>query len=405
MPKVRVTRTSLSPSGWSNTKKAGGGESVLDPVLELLRELVAIDSVNPSLVPGGAGEVAIADRVAVALRAAGLDVEVTEVAPGRPNVVGVLEGRGPGRALMFCGHLDTVGVDGMTDPFDPVVREGRLYGRGAQDMKSGVAAMVDAAARLTARGGLETGRLVVAAVADEEHASVGADALVREHAADGAVVTEPTNLEVATCHKGFEWVEVVTRGRAAHGSRPSDGRDAILRMGRVLRRMEAVNSLLAAGSTHQLLGAASLHASTIAGGRELSVYPARCCAGFERRTLIGEPPDVGLTEVQIVLGELGLEDADFEASARQLFTRPPHEIRADHPVCQTLARVLSRRGHVVKPAGMSFWTDAAILAQAGTPAVLFGPSGAGLHSCDEHVETASVVTCRDVLADLARDFC
>ncbi|MDP7691986.1 MAG: M20/M25/M40 family metallo-hydrolase, partial [Vicinamibacterales bacterium] len=166
----------------------------MDPVLALLRDLVAIDSVNPSLVPGGAGEAAIADRVAAALGAAELDVEVSEVAPGRPNVVGVLEGRAPGRALMLCGHTDTVGVEGMAAPFDPVERAGRLYGRGAQDMKSGVAAMVDAAARLAAGGGLSSGRLVVAAVADEEHASLGADALVREHGADGAVVTEPTGL-------------------------------------------------------------------------------------------------------------------------------------------------------------------------------------------------------------------
>ena len=231
-----------------------------DPVLALLRDLVAIDSVNPVLAPGGTGEEAIAGHVATVMRRAGLDVAVTEAAPGRPNVVGVVEGRSPGRTLMLCGHLDTVGVEGMRDPFTPVVRDGRLYGRGAQDMKSGVAAMIDAAARLALRGGLAAGRLVIAAVADEEHASLGADALVRDHAADGAVVTEPTDLHMATCHKGFEWVEVETRGRAAHGSRPADGRDAILRMGRVLARLEAVDARLAAGPSHPLLGPASLHA-------------------------------------------------------------------------------------------------------------------------------------------------
>ena len=212
----------------------------MDPVIQLLRDLVGIDSVNPSLVPGAAGEAAIAERIATALRAAGLDVQVTDVTTGRPNVVGVLEGRASGRALLLCGHMDTVGVEGMTAPFDPVERDGRLYGRGAQDMKCGLAAVIDAAARLAADGGLETGRLVVAAVADEEHASLGADALVRQHTADGAVVTEPTDLRIATGHKGFEWVEVETRGRAAHGSRPDEGCDAILRMGRVLARLEAI---------------------------------------------------------------------------------------------------------------------------------------------------------------------
>ena len=377
----------------------------MDPVLRLLCDLVAIDSVNPTLVSGGAGEAAVADRVAVALRAAGLDVHITEVATGRPNVVGVLEGRASGRSLMFCGHLDTVGVEGMSDPFDPVARDGRLYGRGAQDMKSGLAAMIDAAARLAAGGGLGTGRVVVAAVADEEHASLGADALVREHTADGAVVTEPTDLAVATGHQGFEWVEVETRGRAAHGSRPAEGRDAILRMGRVLARLEAINAGLMTGPGHPLLGTASLHASTIGGGRELSVYPDRCRLRFERRTLRGEPSDVGLKEVQTVLGELGRVDAEFEASVQQLFSRPPYEIPDDHPVCRALVRVLQRRGRDAAPTGMSFWTDAAVLGHAGTPAVLFGPSGAGLHSTEEYVEIDSVITCRDILVELAREFC
>ncbi len=376
-----------------------------DPALALLRDLVAIDSVNPALAPGGAGEAAVAGRVAAALRRAGLDVDVADAAPGRPNVVGVIEGRRRGRTLMLCGHLDTVGVAGMRDPFTPVVRDGRLYGRGAQDMKSGVAAMIDAAVRLAVRGGLPSGRLVVAAVADEEHASLGADALVRDHGADGAVVTEPTDLRMAACHKGFEWVEVETRGRAAHGSRPADGRDAILRMGRVLHRLEAIDARLAAGPSHPLLGPASLHASTVAGGRELSVYPDLCRLSFERRTLPGEPPDAGLAEAQGILDTLARDDAGFEGSARQIFTRAAHELPVAHPVCRTLARVLDRRGEVPDPTGMSFWTDAAILTAAGTPAVLFGPRGAGLHSREEYVEIDSVLTCRDVLIDLARDFC
>ena len=377
----------------------------MDPVIQLLRDLIAIDSVNPSLVPGGTGEAEIAKRIAAALRAAGLDVQVTEVATGRPNVVGVLDGRAPGRTLMLCGHMDTVGVEGMTGPFDPVERDGRLYGRGAQDMKSGLAAMIDAAARMAADGGLKTGCLVVAAVADEEYASLGADVLVTEHTADGAVVTEPTDLVVATSHKGFEWVEVETRGRAAHGSRPDEGRDAILHMGRVLARLEAINAGLMTGPVHPLLGTASLHASTICGGRELSVYPARCRLRFERRTLMGESPDVGLTELQTVLADLGQEDAEFEASVRQLFSRPPYEIPDDHAVCRALVQVLQRQGRKAAPTGMSFWTDAAILTEAGTPAVLFGPRGAGLHGREEFVEIDSVLTCRDVLADLARDFC
>ena len=377
----------------------------MDPAIALLRELVAIDSVNPSLVPGGAGEAAVAQRIATVLRAGGTDVELTHVAPGRSNVVGVIEGKAPGRSLMLCGHTDTVGVEGMAAPFDPVMRDGRLYGRGSQDMKSGVAAMVDAAVRVARNGGLPRGRLVVAGVADEEHASAGAEALVEGHSADGAVVTEPTDLRVATAHKGFEWVEIETRGRAAHGSRPDDGRDTILDMGRVLGRLEAVEAELEGGSTHPRLGRASLHASTIHGGQALSVYPDRCVLGVERRTLTGESSDVGLTEVERVLSGLAREDTDFAASARQLLTRPPHEIADDHPLCEELRQILRRRGLDDAPTGMSFWTDAAILGRAGTPAVLFGPTGAGLHGPDEYVEIDSVSTCRDALVELIRAFC
>ena len=378
---------------------------LVDSVIHLLRDLVAIDSVNPSLVPGGAGEAAVADRIAAALQAAGIDVELTDVARGRPNVVGVVEGRAPGRTLMLCGHTDTVGVEGMAAPFDPIVRDGRLFGRGSQDMKSGVAAMVDAAILVARDGGLPRGRLVVAAVADEEHASAGAEALVEVHAADGAVVTEPTDLRVATAHKGFEWVEIETRGRAAHGSRPADGRDAILHMGRVLGRLEAIEAGLKSGLTHPRLGRASLHASTVRGGQALSVYPDRCVLGVERRTLTGEPSEVGLREVQEALTALAQEDGDFNASARQLLTRPPHEIADDHPVCRELLLALRRRGLDATPTGMSFWTDAAILGRAGTPTVLFGPTGAGLHGSEEYVEIDSVCVCRDVLVEVIRASC
>ncbi len=194
------------PFGYSDFMSAS------DPVIRLLKDLVAIDSVNPALVPGAAGEAAIARALVAEYRRIGLATEVQEVAPGRPNVVGVLDGRAPGRSLMLCGHIDTVGVAGMARPFDPVERDGRVYGRGSQDMKSGVAAMIDAARVVIESGGLAAGRLIVAAVVDEEHESIGADALVTRWRADGGVVTEPTGLAVAVAHKGFEWVDGRDRG-------------------------------------------------------------------------------------------------------------------------------------------------------------------------------------------------
>ena len=376
----------------------------MDPTLKLLRQLVTIDSVNPSLVPGAVGEAALAEAIAAELRVIGLEVEVAEAAPGRPNVVGVLEGRSPGRSLMLCGHTDTVGVEGMRSPFEPVEQGGCLYGRGAQDMKGGLAAMIGAARALVESGGLAAGRLIIAAVVDEEHASLGAEALVARWRADAAVVTEPTELAIAVGHKGFAWIEIETRGRAAHGSRPREGRDAIVRMGRVLSRLEALDRKLQARVPHPLMGTASLHASRIAGGREPSVYPDRCVLELERRTLEGEAGQVALQEVENILAALHQEDGEFEGSARFMFARPPYEIAPDHELPQALAQAVAGRCPV-SMMGMSFWTDAAILGQAGIPSVLFGPGGAGLHGMEEYVNLEDVLACRDTLVRLARAFC
>lgn len=371
-----------------------------DPCISLLRDLVSIDSVNPSLVSGAAGEAQIADAVASHMRRLGLDVEVHDAAPGRPNVVGVLEGTAPGRALMLCGHIDTVGAAGMDAPFDPEERDGRLYGRGAQDMKGGVAAMIDAA-RVARDRGFRSGRLIVAAVVDEEYASIGADALVARCKADAAVVTEPTDLQIGVAHKGFAWGSIETRGRAAHGSRPRDGRDAIFRMGRVLQQLEQLDRELQCRPPHPLIGTGSLHASIIDGGRELSSYPDLCRLQFERRTVPGETGDTLRVEIDGILELLNKEDPEFSASAAVIFSRPPYEIPPESRLPAALTAAAAAVGAAASLVGMSFWTDAAILGAAGIPSVLFGPGGAGLHSTEEYVNVADVIACRDALAELA----
>ena len=376
----------------------------MDPAIRFLRDLVAINSVNPTLVPGAPGEAAVADAIASEMRRLGLDVAVEEVVPGRPNVVGVLEGRAKGRSLMFCGHTDTVGVAGMTDPFTPVERNGRLYGRGSQDMKGGVAAMIAAAGELAQRG-LPAGRVIVAAIVDEEHSSVGADALVKKWTADAAVVTEPTDLEIAIGHKGFAWVEVQVAGKAAHGSRPKDGEDAILRMGRVLAQLELLDRQLQMRPAHALVGTGSLHASFVNGGHELSSYPDRATLQMERRTLPGEPESTALEEVQAILDGLSRSDATFRASARHLFSRPAYEVAADHALPRALSAAVSSGGRTPKITGASFWTDAAVLGHAGIPSILFGPGGAGLHSIEEYVNVEDVLTCRAALIELASRWC
>lgn len=376
----------------------------MDPAIRLLRDLVAIDSVNPTLVPGAAGEQAIGDALAAVMRRIGLDVSVEPVAPGRPNVIGVLDSGRPGPALMFCGHTDTVGVAGMADPFTPVEREGRLYGRGAQDMKAGVAAMIDAA-RLVSERGLAAGRLIVAAIVDEEHSSIGADALVARWTADAAVVTEPTDLAIAIGHKGFAWLEVEVLGRAAHGSRPAEGQDAILRLGRVLHELEALDRALQARAPHPLVGTGSLHASFVEGGRELSSYPDAAVLRMERRTLPDESETLAVEEVQRILDRLAALDPTFVGRVRSIFGRPAYEVAPDHPLPKTLASAIQAVGGSTHTVGASFWADSAVLGHAGIPSVLFGPGGAGLHSTEEYVRIREVLVCRDALAEMATRFC
>src|SRR2546427_3889847 len=254
-------------------------------VIGVLADLVRIESINPALVPGGSGELRIARYVAEFLKDAGIAAEVVEAAPGRFNAVGVLRGRGVGPRLMFNGPLDTVGVDGMEGPFSARVEGSRLYGRGAQDMKGGLAAALMAVEALAQAGPLE-GDVIVAAVADEEYESAGTRAILRGGvSADAAIVMEPTGLEVVTAHKGFAWAEIKTQGRAAHGSRPDEGRDAIAFMGRVLGEIERLQAKLSAAPGHPLLGHGSVHASLISGGQEQSSYPSECRLSPERRLL------------------------------------------------------------------------------------------------------------------------
>jgi acetylornithine deacetylase len=376
-----------------------------DPTIEFLCELVSIESVNPSLVPDGAGEAAIARRIAREMEAIGLETTLQEVDPGRPNAIGVLDSGRPGPALMFCGHIDTVGVAGMTAPFDPAIRGDRLYGRGSQDMKGGVAAMIGAARRVREAGGVAAGRLIVAAVADEEHASRGAEALVAAWRADAAVVTEPTDLGIGVAHKGFAWVRVVTEGRAAHGSRPAEGRDAIFRMGRVLTRLEALDRALQHRPPHPYVGPPSLHASLVSGGRELSTYPDHCDLQIERRTVPGEDEGCALDEIERILDDLRHADAEFAATAALMFGRSAYETPRDHAIIDRLAEAGRMAGIEPRPVGIAFWADSAVLGEAGIPTVLFGPGGAGLHGLEEFVKVSEVLACQETLACLARSFC
>ena len=351
----------------------------MDELTELICSLVEIESVNPDLVPGGSGEAAIGAFVESWLRSAGCEVTVIEPVPGRPSVVGVVRGSGGGRSLMLNAHMDTVGAGGMSSPFTPVVRDGRVYGRGAVDMKASLAAIMLTAKR--ARG--LRGDLVVCAVADEEVASFGTSAVLEKFSADFGLVTEPTELRLVIAHKGFVWLEVETVGVAAHGSRADVGVDAIAHMGPVLTRILDLSNSLRASRRHPLLGTGSIHASLIEGGQELSTYPSRCVVKIERRTVPGE--DV----------------RDEIPGARVLLERPPSEVPADHPL---VSAVSSAAGEPEK-AGVAYWMDMALMNEAGIPTVCYGPSGGGEHADVEWVDLASVKRCVSVYVRAAEMLC
>ncbi len=378
-----------------------------DYIIQTLQELVRINSVNPLLSANGKGEAELGAYVANALSTLGVPVTTHEIQPGRVNVVGVLKGVGDGRSLLLNAHMDTVGVEGMEiDPFCAEIHDGRLYGRGSQDMKGSIAAML-AVAKAFVDGGVNlAGDLLITAVADEEYASLGTEHLVQQVSADAAIVTEPTDMTLCRAHRGFIWFEVETFGRAAHGSRYNEGIDANMRMGRFLAQLDKLEKELRQRPAHPLAGPPSLHAAKIQGGAEISIYADHCYLQIERRTVPGETESQATAELQGIIDRLAAEDPSFKATVKPTFQREPFEIGPEAPIVNTLEQVMTTRlGQKPAHTGQTFWTDAALLADAGMETVLVGPTGYGLHSAEEWVDLQSVVDLAYILAETAVNYC
>jgi acetylornithine deacetylase len=363
---------------------------------------VACDSTNPELTPGGDGEGAVGDLIASRLRAAGLEVELDEVRPGRPNVIGRLRGGGAGPTLMLCGHTDVVAAD--PEGFRPRIQDGRLYGRGSVDMKGGLAAAIVAAERLAAGPAL-AGDVLVAAIIDEEWLSLGAEALVTTHRADGAILAEQSDLELIDEHGGFAWFEVISEGVEAAGIDPDRGVDAITLLAPVLDGIAALDAELATRPA-PAYGRPSVHASTIAGGSQFPAYPTRCVLGIERCTVAGETVADARAEVDALLAHAQTRDPRLTATARLVVGREPVKLDSAGPLVRTLeAEITRHRGVPPRHLGDIGWADSGLLVEAGIPCVIFGPTGAGCHTAEEYVDLESLIACAEIIHAAARSFC
>lgn len=368
-----------------------------DDVVELTRALVAIDAVNPALVDGGAGEREIAEAIGHWLGDRGFDVRLVGADPARPSVLAQRRGAGGGRTLLLAGHLDTVGGSGDGGrPADAAPDGDRVVGRGAYDMAGGLAAAMVAAA-----GADVAGDVVLAFAADEEFGSAGMEELLAELDAarpDGAVVLEPTDLEVTLAHRGFAWYRVEYEGSAAHGSQPELGVDAIDRALDGMVALRGFGGEIAARPRHPLLGTGSVRVATIEGGTDAATVADRCVLVVERRTLPGEPDPAA--ELASVLAP------SRPARIVPLVARPAMEADPGAPIARVVLDAVERAtGAPAVRRGDPWWTDAGLIAERGIPVVLVGPAGGGAHADEEWVATDSLRTLVAVLRTVIDGFC
>jgi len=372
-------------------------------IVELLSELVRINSVNLTL-SHGPGEKEIARFIQHRLAELELHSEIQTVTDNRHNVIAVVPGADPGRSLLLNGHLDTVGVDGMDDPFTLKKKDDRLYGRGSYDMKGSLAVILLLAEYFTRHP--PPLNLVLTFVGDEEDKSLGMNDLVENWLPNisplpiGAIFLEPTEEDIGVCHKGFCWYELEVTGKAAHGSRPEEGIDAILPLRAALNELNKIQAELLNHEPDPLLGHASLHSSIVSGGTELSMIPSYAHLKWERRTLPGETRQDLDTELERTVQAVENHPGNHEVQGRRLFLRSPYRVPANAEILIRLQKASPQSAAV----GFSFWADSALAGMAGIPSLLYGPIGHGAHAVDEWVSLKSLLNIYETLKKVILDF-
>jgi len=377
-----------------------------DEAIQLLSDLVEIESVTPWLVPGGAGESAIVAHMASWLESIGIDFEVDQIEPGRLNLLATVRGESPGPTLCLNAHADTVGFDNWrAEALRPRLDGDRLYGLGAVDDKAGCAAML-LTLRSLARNPPAAGRLLAAFVADEEALSIGTESLVRRGGIDAAIVIEPHGLdEVVVAHQGFGWIDVITRGVAAHGSAPEQGVDAIAHMGQVIAALRALDTEKFSQTAGSTCGKTVFHTSTISGGTDYATYPTVATLGIEIGTQPGEQLASRVAEIEEIFAGISAADPAFSGDIIIKLEREPFTSAGHESLLKVLNGAFERvHGGAPTEVGLNAWTDAALLQSADIPTVLIGPAGGNLHAPGEWVSVPELVQLCSILESTAREF-
>jgi len=377
-----------------------------EDVISLLRKLIKIESANPNI-EGGTGEAEISNFIADHLETIGMEVYTQDVIDDRFNVIGILRGEGEGPSLMLNGHTDTVGTKGMTiDPFEPFLENDNIHGRGSCDMKGPLTGMITGV-NVLARSGIKLkGDLLISAVVDEEYKSRGTERLIQEYCSDAVIIGEPTDFKIGIAHKGFIWLEIEVRGKAAHGSVPEKGVDAIVNMAKIVSSLSILEKSYAK-KKHDLLGTPNIHMSMIKGGSDWSIIPDFCRLKLEKRTIPGET-STAADEINQILNKLSKEDPLFNANVKQIFERQPMEIASDEAVVKSLMLAFRKiRGTDTRLVGEPYWTDASIFVNnASIPTCIFGPGDISFaHSADELIKISDVVDSAKIYALAAQFFC
>ncbi|MFZ5911148.1 MAG: M20/M25/M40 family metallo-hydrolase [Chloroflexota bacterium] len=380
----------------------------IQDVIDLVSELVKIDSSNPWLVPGSPGEANVAAYIANWLKPLDVEVRLEEVEPGRPNLIAILRGTGGGKSLCLNAHLDTVGYALWRDQaLKPQVNGGILTGLGSADDKGHCAAALLVMKSLVESGVRLRGDLMVALVIDEEGTSSGTMDFVKHYHPDAVLVLEalePGN--ITTTHQGFGWLDIIVEGRAAHGSAPHVGIDAIVHMAEVITRLQRLDREKFAPNAHPLNDKTVFHTGTISGGTDYATYPGRCVLGIEIGTQPGETIENRIAEIETIFAEVKQVYPNFSGHVEVKLARDPFEARGHEEIWEIVASEMERElGSPVKAVGENAWGDAALFQDAGIPTLMFGAAGNNLHTPDEWVSLPDLTRLAHILAGVARKFC